>query len=592
MDAKSNVKLVDCVTGLCLLLIVPGGVFGQEVPPPPAPLSESAPAGPVVAPAQNKPLSFPERIAQARGPDLDQIEVELGQSLRQDTFAATTPDAAWQHRWLMREWVALKKSLETGGPEAPEIREETWRWLVSDPDLSMEFRSNRGTKPRAALLILQELHDRFPERFPAYHSLATAFAWVWSQPLNAQMHGQTGGALIPMDESSVADRFSFYAEGNEALPARLAFDLRKLRAGELKYVVDTPVSLAELQWAQANVKGSREQFERVYSSIRYDEARLNAGQYQWPGADYSLAAIQKNGGICVDQGYFAAVAGKARGIPTLLFTGPGRRGGHAWIGYMKAPGRWEMEVGRYTFDKYATGTTLDPVTRKPITDHELEFLGKGYRQQPQFEASEWLTRAAALRDGNQVAEAVALCDRAIALENRNLEAYWVKAGVLEKSGNGPALEALYKGMVARFSNNADIRTEAQRRLVELYESQGRSAEARQVQDSMVRRNAGERHDLSLEVVRESLRKKVEADDYAGALREYKSATRRFEMETGAMLGLLMDLAAACAARGEVKTARDAVKYSRDNLRFDPITQRQFEKISATVEDQWKNRNKK
>ena len=34
----------------------------------------------------------------------------------------------------------------------------------------------------------------------------------------------------------------------------------------------------------------------------------------------------------MDQAYFISVTGKAKGVPTVLFLGQGRSGGHAWVG--------------------------------------------------------------------------------------------------------------------------------------------------------------------------------------------------------------------------------------------------------------------
>jgi len=111
--------------------------------------------------------------------------------------------------------------------------------------------------------------------------------------------------------------FTFYAESNEK--KQLAWNLTQLPAEHLKFVVDSAVSLDELRWAQKQVRNPKSDFSGVYSSIRYDEERVNAQTFHWPYPVYSLADIRKNGGICIDQAYFAWLAGKANGIPTLLF---------------------------------------------------------------------------------------------------------------------------------------------------------------------------------------------------------------------------------------------------------------------------------
>ena len=57
-----------------------------------------------------------------------------------------------------------------------------------------------------------------------------------------------------------------------------------------------------------------------------DQDRVQAGTFDWVGADYKMQTILQAGGICVDQGYYAVSAGKARGVPTLLFRGAGLDG--------------------------------------------------------------------------------------------------------------------------------------------------------------------------------------------------------------------------------------------------------------------------
>src|SRR5690606_25541101 len=89
---------------------------------------------------------------------------------------------------------------------------------------------------------------------------------------------------------------------------------------------------------------------------------------------YSLSSIRALGGICVDQAYFAWQAGKAKGIPTIIFSGAGNDGAHAWVGYYDANRGWNMDVGRYSQGEYVTGRAFSPQDWRHFTDHELRFL--------------------------------------------------------------------------------------------------------------------------------------------------------------------------------------------------------------------------
>src|SRR5262249_4854612 len=135
--------------------------------------------------------------------------------------------------------------------------------------------------------------------------------------------------------------------------------LKRLPAGELKFVVDTVTPFAELTWAQANAAPPLAELDKTYSAIKYRQDRLQAGVFQWVGPDYKLATILSAGGICVDQAYYATNAGKARGVPTLLFRGAGLDGRHAWFGYLSATG-WKLDVGRYAEQKFVVGLAYDP----------------------------------------------------------------------------------------------------------------------------------------------------------------------------------------------------------------------------------------
>jgi hypothetical protein len=94
----------------------------------------------------------------------------------------------------------------------------------------------------------------------------------------------------------------------------------------------------------------------------------------WTQGTYLLANIEVAGGICTDQSYFACIAGKAKGIPTLYFAGQGQDGGHAWFGYLRGNGKWELDAGRFFNQRYTVGQALDPQTWLPVTDHELLYL--------------------------------------------------------------------------------------------------------------------------------------------------------------------------------------------------------------------------
>ena len=69
-------------------------------------------------------------------------------------------------------------------------------------------------------------------------------------------------------------------------------------------MIDTPVQLSELKYAQQIRIKNIKDLERLYKIIPYDQQRINSETYQWPHGQYRLIDIGlKRGGICMDQSY-------------------------------------------------------------------------------------------------------------------------------------------------------------------------------------------------------------------------------------------------------------------------------------------------
>ena len=229
------------------------------------------------------------------------------------------------------------------GPVSLRAKEDFLAALASDPGFLREFFRLLTPDDFAPMVLtrLEQLYSAHPGRWADYRSLMLAFALVYDQRQPAFWpHAQVKQAAVqPMDES-LADRLGYYIQANEN--RRLEFDLRRLPAEQLKFLVDAPVPRSELEWAAKNVKLRREQFDRAFSMVNYDKRRVQQGVFTWPHGRYLLGNIELQGGICVDQAYFASIAGKAKGIPTIYFAGQGTDGGHAGSAICRVPanGSW------------------------------------------------------------------------------------------------------------------------------------------------------------------------------------------------------------------------------------------------------------
>ncbi|HEY5227952.1 MAG TPA: hypothetical protein VIJ19_05390, partial [Opitutaceae bacterium] len=211
----------------------------------------------------------------------------------------------------------------THQPIGRSMSPELQAWIFSNDAFSQEFFSTYKAVDYLPKVfsILDTLYREDPSRFGRYSSLALAIAVVYDVvPPPFWPHYQVSPESLPRvlpDPQATYDRLV-----KEDAAGRTYLRITQLRAEELKFVVDTAAPASELDWAVANIPYPLDQFEKVYDSIKYrtDRASQESGMI-WMGLPYTLQQIQVQGGICVDQAYFATECGKARGVPTLLFTG-------------------------------------------------------------------------------------------------------------------------------------------------------------------------------------------------------------------------------------------------------------------------------
>lgn len=405
---------------------------------------------------------------------------------------------------------------------------------------------------------LARLQAHNSQAFERYFSLALALAVVFDQqPPPDWPHHQVDPSALPADRLQLEERFDFWVDGLES--KKLLPGTADLGADEWKFVVDALVPPEELEWARKNVRTARGQFQRVFSSIKYDFPRVERQAYSWPHAEtYSLANIKQRGGICVDQAYFAAIAGKALGLPTLFFTGQGADGGHAWFGFLKATNRWDLDAGRYENQNYAVGHAQDPQVWQPISDHELQFVTSRTRATPAFQAAEadlGLARWQAQR--GESAEALRAVDSALAAAPQHAEAWEEKGRLLVATGADAATQtAHWEAARKAFPNNRDLQTRFQARQAAALREQGQDRTARELEQRMISQNQRQRSDLSVEAAARKMQELVQAQDWEAALAEFRLQANRLGRTGGG--NFFYDLVRPlCAALLEADRPRDA-----------------------------------
>jgi hypothetical protein len=472
------------------------------------------------------------------------------------------------------------------GPVAGRATEEFLAALALDDEFLKEF--FRELKPDdftpVVITRLQQLRRAHPGAWPAYRSLMLAYALVYDQREPAFWpHHQVAAAAVPRTGGDVADQFAYFLRANEA--RKLEHDLRRLSAAELKFLVDAPVPLSEFEWAAKNVRARRDQFDRVLDMVRYDRRRAERGDFMWTQGTYRLANIEVAGGICTDQSYFACIAGKAKGIPTLYFAGQGQDGGHAWFGYLRGNGKWELDAGRFFNQRYTVGQALDPQTWLPVTDHELLYLsGRAVRSPGHDAALGDLAMVAIHRQRGDLPSAAAAADSARFHAPDNFAAWEAKENVLVAAADTSALRVHYTEALDRFRREEDLRVRYQARLADLERDGGDGQTAREIEARMIRENRRQRTDLSAATGGEMLSRLMQEGDYEAAMREYRSLAGKIGATGGGnfFYGVVRPFVLQLQSGGRVKDARRALDLAGRVMRFESgsILAREFDELQA------------
>jgi len=497
----------------------------------------------------------PETWVQARESSRNQLR----EKLQKGGPAALKPGSSLEQEFRLWQWLGE-------WPEARGMDPKIFTELGKNHELVRAYFENIQKEDRRGevLEILSKMQTQAPQEMKDLSGLAVAIALVFDQPFPDKWpHHQVPASAVPREVVDPVQRLKEMAQLQSK--RRYALNLPDLSVNELKFLVDHPLPESEMEWARKNVTTSRSSFDKVFSSIRYDFARLQAGLLTWPYPTYRLTDIKDKGGICVDQGYFAAMAGKAKGLPTLFFTGQGESGGHAWFGYLDAPGRWVTDCGKYAEENYPVGEAMDPQTWKPITDTELTFLAKGRERSEGYrQAKLWTDYATAMgpQDGNP------FLDAALALQPEFLAAWNVRGAWLDETGTSQQREEFWRAFVKRFSRYPDLKVGGQEKLLELAKARGDEPAAKNLERQILVQNRTKRFDLSIGATAAKVGEKIEAGDWVGAESAYRQALREFKGQSGGHLlyGLVAPFVDTALAEGQPKTAKNALQEAKRVLK--------------------------
>ena len=245
-------------------------------------------------------------------------------------------------------------------------------WLAKDRAFSrLLYRAlEEVPKPEDTFQRLAELHAAEKDKVQAYPELTVALATA-SPARNRRQE----------NPATTLESFRWYT--NEK--ADLRHDLAAMPYELAQYLADTRLSIAERKWARRRY-GRAKNPAAGYFDVAYDYEHYRRGvAKQISKVPYTLQNLDKVGGVCIDQAYYASEVCKALGIPAAIVSGRGQSGiGHAWVACLVIPrgggkARWDANTGRYRSHRYYTGLVRSPATGVRINDSELALAGAACR---------------------------------------------------------------------------------------------------------------------------------------------------------------------------------------------------------------------
>jgi hypothetical protein len=300
---------------------------------------------------------------------------------------------------------------------------------------------------------------------------------------------------------------------------------------------------------------------------------VQQGQYSWPEAHYDLGTILNKGGICVDQAYFACEVGKAKGVPTLFFSGAGNDAWHAWFGYLDENGHWQLDVGRYADQQFVTGVATDPQTWGPISDHELKFLSEGFRLRPSWrQACVNADFAALYLAAGDFAAAARAARVAVNYESRHLAAWQTLLEAQKRMGASPTdIEATFREFALAFKNYPDIEAPLVHAIAEDMRARGETSAADQQENQFAHKVAPERVDLNVEHAADLINQSMAADSLQKQIRTYYSILKTYGQGAGMEFfsRIVQPFAEHMKTVGLTREALSTALAARQALKIDP-----------------------
>lgn len=242
---------------------------------------------------------------------------------------------------------------------------------------------DREDDPARVIGVLTRLVEANPKAVgdPDLATLVAAICLVHDEPVtrmpqNAQqLSAWANDRAWKPEVVDPADVLDYYVRNR----AKLNNPLSGMPVEALVYVVDSPCTPAELEWAVETYKG-HSAVGSLYHTIVYDTQHFKMSRPKkiTKTDGYTLQNIRKVGGVCVEQGFFAANVAKALGVPATTVTVRGSETGHCYVGYLQSRGagtKWNFDEG--CDDEYQSirGYISQPQSRRTIHNGDVAMSG-------------------------------------------------------------------------------------------------------------------------------------------------------------------------------------------------------------------------
>lgn len=416
-----------------------------------------------------------------------------------------------------------------------------------------------------ALEVLCRIYRAHPADAGDFSALAVALSIVFDQPFpDSWPHHFVNTDAVPRTDEKPEDRFAFFVQSQKN--GALLYDLKRLSVSELKFVVDTPVSLRELQYVQGVKLRDVKQFHTLFLMITYDLPRLEKKVYLWPHGSYQLATIAKHGGLCVDQAYYTSHAAKAKGVPNIVFLGQGNSGEHAWLGYLESYGHWKFNLAKFRNEDYPVGQAFDPQTWRRLTDSECEFLNRRSLTNSNIAMARQFLTWAELNPATSFHPEALQQARKAAPEY--LWAWELEAACLDRSQVGIAERSrFWNDWISVFKDQQDLRFRGEKRLLGLLEEAGATTEYNRLLSRIVADNKNQRYDLVVSVAAEKVFVHIENKRWEDAHKTFRNAMQNLATKAGGHLfyQLVQPYVQSCLEEGKTAYATEAMERANKSF---------------------------